>query len=547
MGRKGSSVLIIVLVITLVGLILFLMVPLGGRVGQFREAAISFIFRKPPQFISMEVSVNGFPKTIHAGESLKVSGDETIVISKIKANTFFESYLTADVVGFGKNDDLYEPVDTAQIRKQLMDAGIRSVPIEIFYIEHAIAKVPLEIDLNQQDFLIRARETKDIDGKIAILKSAHASFPKDRKFVAMLDGLLSKKNDYETLAGIYKKLVEADPEDVASMAELSRCYLKLGMLKEAFDACQKIVDKGNGNAITYRRMAFVAGQSGDFDSRVTYLKKALELEPNNEALIVDLGKTYEQAGKSAQALEIYRPVAGKARDREILIPLIEDALKNKKYDDAATYLKRYVTFYPQDKNAYAQLAMAMGKLGKSDAQAGYYARAVELNPHDPVLLFNLASSYEKAGKVKGALDTYKRVLAVKPHDRDSLTRAAALSQKTGDYKASYDYYQVLLKVDNSNEARKGLISAAVGLKDHDRIIEAAENYLKKTKDHDVAITLAYAHEARASVKQGRQKLDDLSAALDAYRLALKINPGSKKAQEKIPELKIETIKLKKGA
>ncbi len=547
MGRKGSSVLIIVLVITLVGSILFLMVPLGGRVGQFREAIISFIFRRPPQFISMEVSVNGFPRTIHAGESLKVSGDETIVISKIKANTFFESYLTADVVGFGKTNDLHEPVDTAQVRKQLMDAGIRSIPIEIFYIEYPIAKVPLEIELDQQDFLARMKEAKDIDSKIAILKSAHAGFPKERKFVSMLDELLSRKNDYDTLAGIYRKLVETDPEDIASLTELARCYLKLGMLNEALDACRKIVDKGKGNAITYRRMAFIAGQSGDFESRVAYLEKALELEPGNEAIIVDLGKTYEQAGKEAKALEIYRPVAGKAKNREILIPLIEDALNKKKYDDAATYLKRYVTFYPQDKNAYAQLAMAMGKLGKSEAQTGYYARAVELNPKDPVLLFNLASSYEKAGKDKGALDTYRRVLAVKPQDKDSLARAAALSQKTGDYRASYDYYQSLLKVDDSNEARKGLISAAVGLKDHDRIIYAAESYLKKAKDHEVAITLAYAHEARASAKKGKLRLEDLSAALEAYRLALKINPGSKKAKEKIPELRIEMIKLKKGS
>lgn len=65
------------------------------------------------------------------------------------------------------------------------------------------------------------------------------------------------------------------------------------------------------------------------------------------------------------------------------------------------------------------------------------------------------------------------------------------------------------------------------------------------KDHDAAITLAYAYEARAASKEGKQRLEDLNKALEAYKLALKINPNSKKAQEKIPELKIETIRLKK--
>jgi len=210
-------------------------------------------------------------------------------------------------------------------------------------------------------------------------------------------------------------------------------------------------------------------------------------------------------------------------------------------------LKRYIVYYPQDKNAYAQLAMVMGKLGQTDSQTAYYSKAVELNSSDPVLLFNLAASYEKSGKDKSALDTYKRVLAVKPGDRDSLVRAAALSEKAGDYRSSYEYYQALVKIDDSAVFKKGLVSAAVGLKDSDKIISASKEYLKESKNYDVAITLAYAYESRAASRQGRQRLEDLSAALDAYQLALKINPRSKKAQEKIPELKIETIKLKRGA
>jgi tetratricopeptide (TPR) repeat protein len=307
-----------------------------------------------------------------------------------------------------------------------------------------------------------------------------------------------------------------------------------------------ILEKGRANVSSYKRMAFLAGQSGDFEDRIGYLEKALRAEPGNESIIIDLARTYEQAGKGAKALEIYRASAGKAKDRAILIPVIEDSLKRKKYDEAASLLHRYITYYPQDKNAYAQLAMVMGKLGRSDAQTEYYSKAVALNKENPVLLFNLATSYEKAGQDKNALDTYKKVLAVKPGDRDSLVRAAALSEKAGDYKSAYEYYQDLVKIDNSSTYKKGLISAAVGLKDSDKVISASKDYLKGTKNYDVAITLAYAYESRAASRQGRQRLEDLSAALDAYQLALKINPKSKKAQEKIPELKIETIKLKRG-
>ncbi len=545
MGKKGSAVFIVILVIA-IGFVLFLSVPIGGKIGLVREAMVSFIFRKPPRFISMEVSVDGNPQVIKPGESLLIKGTETVVITKIKANTFFDSYLTADVVGFGNTNDLHEPIETSQIRDQLLAAGLRSVPIDVYYIEYNIARVPLEMELTEQDFLNRLKESKNVDDQIAILKSAHASFPKNREFVAKLDDLLTKKNDYETLAGIYKAMMEADPDDMHAHAQLSRCYTRLGMFREAMAISQKIVDKGRADSNTYRRMAYIAGQMGDFDNRVKYLRKALELAPGTDSIIIDLGKTYEQAGRPAEALEIYKSAAGNARDREILIPVIEDALKKKNYKEAASLLKRYVTHYPKDGNAYAQLGMIMGRIGDADAQVAYYSKAVELSPKDPVLLYNLGASYEKAGKEKSALEAFRKALAIKPGDKDSLLRAAALSLKAKDYQAAYGYYQSLLKVEQSNEYRKGLVSAAVGLKDHDKIIDAAGQYLKHAKDYDAALALAYAYEARAASRTGKQKLEDINAAVEAYQLALKINPKSTKAQERIPELKIESIRLKKG-
>ncbi|HHO75296.1 MAG TPA: tetratricopeptide repeat protein [Deltaproteobacteria bacterium] len=545
MGNKGNAVIVIILLVV-IGFLFFLSVPLGGRIGLLREATISFIFRKPPKFISLEVVVDGQSQTIRAGETLKVKGSETIIISKVKANTFFDSYLTADIVGFGKSNDLHEPIDTSEVRKQLISAGIKSMPIDIYYIDYNIAKIPLEMELNREDFLMRIKEAKDPDDRIAILKNAHAAFPKDREFLNMLDDLLTRKDDYETLAVIYRAIIETDPQDMEASTRLARHYIKLGMLKESMEISRRIVDAGKASSNTYRRMAYIAGQLGEFDNRVEYLNKALELDKGNDSIILDLAKTYEQAGKKDKALEIYKSACENARDKEILIPVIEDALKNKKYKEAQAVLKRYVEYYPKDTNAYAQLGMIMGNLGDTASQITYYKKAVELSPKDALLLFNLAASYEKAGNTKSALAAYKGVLNIKPGDKDSLRKAAFLSRKQGSFQDSYVYYQALIKIEDTLENNKGLISAAVGLKDHDKIINACSAYLKKKEDHDVAITLAYAYESRAALRQGRERLDDLSAALDAYRMALKINPKSKTAKDKIPELRIETIKLKRG-
>jgi hypothetical protein len=125
-------------------------------------------------------------------------------------------------------------------------------------------------------------------------------------------------------------------------------------------------------------------------------------------------------------------------------------------------------------------------------------------------------------------------------------RAASLSLKLSQFKEAYGYYNSLAKKTRKNEYMKGLVSAAVGLKDPDKIIDACDMYLKKNRDHDIAITLAYAHETRSASRDASKKLADLNAALDAYKLAFGINPNSKIARDKIPELKIETLRLRKN-
>ena len=544
--QSRGNILIAVIVVIAIAMTLFLIVPLGGKVGHLREATISFIFRKPPQFISMEVEVEGARKVVKAGESLKIKGGETIIITRIYANTFFSSYLSADVVGFGKQNDMNEPIDAVEIRNQLIAAGIKSVPMDVFYLDRKIAKVPLELDLNEQDFINQIKSAKSDEEKISLLRSAHAAFPKNTSFLEDLNKLLSAKEDYQALVGIYKGIVEADPANIGAYLNLSAYYIKLKNYDEALAMCQKIVDAGKADAVLYRRMAYIAGEKGDLDNRLVYLKKALEIDKQNESVVVDLAKTYEQAGMNQQALDVYQSASDTAKDRDILIPLIQNALKNQENKKAGDLLKRYIQRYPKDKNALAQLAMVMGKQGDTKAQVAYYVRAAELSPSDSVIWYNLGVAREKLGDNKGALDAYAKVLQLKQGDVDSLQSAAALSLKLGHYKEAYSYYSSLAKKNPKKEHLKGLVSAAVGLKDQDKVIEAGTLFLKNNKDHDVAMALGYAYESRAFAREPRTKMDDLNKALEAYQTARKIDPKSKVAGEKIPELKIEILKLRKA-
>jgi tetratricopeptide (TPR) repeat protein len=544
--RSNGNVAVIIIIILAVAFSLFLVIPFGGSVGLLREATISFLLRKPPRFISLEVSLNKVPTTIKAGESLMIKGDETLVINRINANTFFPRYLTADIPGFGQTNDLHEPIQTEEIRRQLLSAGLRSIPIDVYYIDHPIAKIPLAIEVAAEDFTKRLAKARDAQEKIAILKSAYASFPDNKYFLDSLEALLVEKGDYEGLVGIYKSILARDPGNVKARERLGAYYIKLGRLDEALDIENKVVEDGQPSAETYRSMALIAEKQGHPEDRIANLEKAYALEKGNEEVIIDLAKAYADAGETAKMMGLYREAAPKARRKEILVPVIQDALERKDFKEAEPLLKRYVALYPSDKNAVAQLGQLMGNIGDPKSQIAYYEKASRLSPHDPILLYNLAVAYDKAGNAKEALSAYNDFLKIKPDDSEALARAAALALKTGQNAEAYRYYTALLKKKDSRMYAKGQVSAAVGLRDTDKIISAAEAYLKKGKDYEVAMQLGYAYEAKADPLQGRERARVLNKALDAYGMAAHLNPSSEKASRKYVDLKIEILRLMKN-
>lgn len=543
--RRNGNVAVIIIIILAVAFSLFLIIPFGGRVGLLREATISFLLRKPPRFISMDISLNKVPGSVKAGESLMIKGDETLVVNRINANTFFPRYLTVDIPGFGKANDLHEPIQTAEIRKQLLSTGLRSMPIDVYYIDHPIAKIPLVIEVTADEFMRRLSKVTDVQEKISILRSAHASFPDNPYFLNTLEQLLLQQADYEGLVRLYKTILEREPGNLKAQERLSGYYIKLGRLDEAREIDAAIVGQGLPSAETYRRMALTAEKQGQQDERIAHLEKAHAIERDNEDVIIDLGKAYTDAGDSAKAMELYRSAAPRARRKEILVPVIQDALERKDFKEAEPLLKRYVGLYPNDKNAVAQLGQLMGNLGDPSSQIDYYRKASRLSPNDPILLYNLAVAHDKAGNAKEALDAYKAMLKIKPGDADALTRAAALSLKTGRHADAYRYYSALVKKSGSRDNLRGLLSAATGLRDTDKIISAATEYLEKAKDYEVAMQLGYAHEAKAEGLKGRARARALNEALDAYNLAIRLNPSSEKAGQKIVDLKIEILRLMK--
>ncbi len=540
----SGNALIIVLILIAVLVSLFFILPLGGTAGQIKESITSFIMRTPPRFISIEVKVNDESRIIRAGQSLLIHGDETLVITGINANTFFKSYLNADIVGFGKQSELNQSISTSEIRNQLIDTGIRSIPIDIYYISHIIAKVPIEIEVSEDDFLKQLKTAKDSNEQITILKNAFSAFPKNSFFIKQLEDLLTNKGDLQGLISMYKKQLEDDGLDENVLTKLTNAYIRLGFLDDAEKLNTDIIGNNQQTAHTYYRLALIAGARSDLDKKISYLEDGLLIDRKNSDIILELGKAYEEKGDKAKALELYKSISYESSSREVLIAVIQDAVKKRDYETAEPLLKKYIDLYPTDKNAVALLGKIMGSIGDPESQVEYYKKALALSPNDPVVMFNLGVAYEKAGNNKEALKTYSLLLKIKPGDPDALSRISSLYLKQGRNAEAYKYFSMLADSKETKENLRGLVESSYALNDPQKTISACKKYLSRYRDYDVALILARTLEKVAETKYGRVKAKYVKDALDAYIAANKIKQ-TEAVEQKIIDLTKERRKLLK--
>jgi putative thioredoxin len=110
--------------------------------------------------------------------------------------------------------------------------------------------------------------------------------------------------DLQGAAEIYAVLLQEDPQNVAALAGLARCYLKSGDVERAEQTLGLVPpDKREAGPVASVRAALdlakLAGKAGDADK----LKAKVEAEPANHQARIDYAMALAAAGKKADAAD----------------------------------------------------------------------------------------------------------------------------------------------------------------------------------------------------------------------------------------------------
>lgn len=338
--------------------------------------------------------------------------------------------------------------------------------------------------------------------------------PKDADSWATLGKLYAGSNDSTNAEKAYNAALAVDPDNEEALTGLAMVYGNMGDTAKAIEKLKAANDK-NPNPRSLMILAQAFEDQKNYKDAADTLKKALELEPDNERLAGKLAEDLFKSGQYDEALKIYSALAS-AAPKEAAIPLrmadiyaskhdfvkaheaIDKAKKidpealeprfaevqlfatESKYDQAIAGLKSILDdtarkIYSKDEQQ--QRAQWYEELGKLNVEARHYPEAVEA--------FKQMSVSKDTGPLSATevIETYQQA-----KDYTNALREAdeALKKFPDEYKVVRAHAAVVGDMGKADQAVKELRGMLNGPNDRETLIALTETY-EKAKRYDEAV------------------------------------------------------------
>jgi tetratricopeptide (TPR) repeat protein len=195
-------------------------------------------------------------------------------------------------------------------------------------------------------------------------------------------------------------------------------------------------------------LGIIAYELGKFDSAVTFLARAVEINPQQAAYFNNLGNAHKSLGSLQEAVTAYkkalalRPDYAEAHNN---LGVVQKKLGD--LEDAVASFEEALRIRPNYIDAHYNLGNALQENNDLVGAINSYKKALNLNPNNADALYNLANALQAQDKYDNAIAVYKLALRVKPDYVEALERLGNAEQRMGDIDAAMDAYEKALHIN----------------------------------------------------------------------------------------------------
>ncbi len=323
-------------------------------------------------------------------------------------------------------------------------------------------------------------------------------------------------------------------------------------------------EDGAVSAEDWHKQGIQLFNQGDYESAVTAISKAMELEPDTPILYNDRGFVYASAGDYEQAIADYTraieldpdyvraynnraQVYGELGDYERSIAdytrsieldpnyplvfhrrgLLFDRLEE--YEQAIADYTRAIELEPDNARVYNSRGIAYKELEDYEQAIANYTQAIELDPENADPLFNRGIAYKYLEDYERAAADFTRYIELVPDDPDAYFQRGLAFKNLEEYERAISDYTRAIELEPGDPGtynNRGVVFRELG--DYERAIADFSHALTIRPDYD----LAYLNRGRAYVDAGQTEL-----AIADFRQVLEITEKSSRREDAEEELR----------
>jgi tetratricopeptide (TPR) repeat protein len=364
----------------------------------------------------------------------------------------------------------------------------------------------------------------------------------------------------------YRKVVEADPNDLTTINTLGDLYVRTGRIQDAIRNFSRIADSYREGGFTLKAIAMLKKISKLDPTNVETAMKLANLY-SQQGLLVEARQQYLQVadafartGQAHKALEAYQKIAdldpsntsvrlklGEIYSREGMRDQAHDAfvmagselLRKNDFDQALSANLKAIAINPDSRHALTSIASIYTQQGQAERAINLLCEAFERSPGDVELLTILGRTYLSAGWMDDAEQTFLSLVEL---DRSRYHYLLEVGRK----------FLQMENLDRAAEMIDGCLDILIAKREEDKAIDFLRRILDQDLDHlgalkrlaQIFLRIREDHNLIAtlnSMVEAATKKNDDEAAIYALKELARLEPDESQHFERLKKLGVGDV------
>jgi tetratricopeptide (TPR) repeat protein len=390
-----------------------------------------------------------------------------------------------------------------------------------------------------------------LDEALVYLADRIRVHPDEAFYHALRAAVLSDRRELDGALDDWNKIVELDPEDVASYIGRAKLRLARTEWEKAIDDLTQAIALDPVDAYCYRLRAHARSSKHDFDHAIDDCNQAIKLDPQSATGLVTRAQAW--LGKQELDKAIADATVAVRLDDSLPLGYVYRGLawsRKKDFDKAIADYNEAIRLDPRDPEFYYNRAWAWQQKGDTARAMADYGAGVSLDPdyEFPRTKAGPGSTPPKEAEQKEAIDHFLLNLPLEHTSADVVAKVpAGKDRQTGVVPASFDPQpapQTDLRRANAGDPRSSALGSSpatvsrdlFGIAEPQTALEFtaragdwlhAKLYDKAIADCNLAIALG-CHDPRARIYRGlaRREKKEYDQAIADYDEAIQLDAQS---------------------